>query len=128
MTRDEVKVLFYIIQSIYPNFHQKDSDDKLRTAIDGWWMALKNYDAKRVTQALNRFASDPDRGRFMPVPADIVSCLPEDRTTDPLQQPYTPLYLRGADGNAIRGENGKLLTNTAENRKMLDGPKLRVAE
>ena len=128
MTRDEVKVLFYIIQSIYPNFHQKDSDDKLRTAIDGWWMVLKNYDAKRVTQALNRFASDPDRGRFMPTPADIVSCLPEDRTTDPLQQPYTPLYLRGADGNAIQGADGKLLPNTEENRKMLGGPKLRVAK
>lgn len=37
-----------------------------------WWSALENYSLAQVQQALSAHARDPDRGQFMPKPADVV--------------------------------------------------------
>jgi len=37
-----------------------------------WWTALEHYSLAKVQQALSNHAQDPDRGQFMPKPADVV--------------------------------------------------------
>lgn len=37
-----------------------------------WWAALEHYSLAQVQQALSNHAKDPDRGQFMPKPADVV--------------------------------------------------------
>jgi len=43
-----------------------------RQILSVWWGALRNYDDAAVADALNRHATDPDRGQFLPRPADLV--------------------------------------------------------
>lgn len=40
-----------------------------------WWEALRGYDLAAVADALNRHAVNPDNGRFLPLPADIVKLI-----------------------------------------------------
>ncbi len=40
-----------------------------------WWGAMKPFDFAAVKDALNRHAVDPDQGRFLPKPADVVRLL-----------------------------------------------------
>lgn len=44
-------------------------------ALDVWWSALRNYDLPAVTQAFNRWLSNPDHGQFPPKPADVIKML-----------------------------------------------------
>ena len=44
-------------------------------ALDVWWSALRNYDLSAVTQAFNRWLSNPDQGHFPPKPADVIKML-----------------------------------------------------
>lgn len=37
-----------------------------------WWSALEGYSLAKVQQALSAHVKDPDRGQFMPKPADVV--------------------------------------------------------
>lgn len=37
-----------------------------------WWAALECYSLTKVQQALSAHVRDPDRGQFMPKPADVV--------------------------------------------------------
>ena len=37
-----------------------------------WWAALEGYSLSQVQQALSAHVRDPDRGQFMPKPADVV--------------------------------------------------------
>lgn len=38
-----------------------------------WWLALKDYPMDEVRAAFSAHIADPQRGRFVPVPADIVA-------------------------------------------------------
>lgn len=44
-------------------------------ALDVWWSALRNYDLQAITQAFNRWLSNPDQGQFPPKPADVIKML-----------------------------------------------------
>lgn len=46
-----------------------------------WWEALKVFDFSAVSEAFNRWCVNPDRGQFMPFPADVVRML-EGSTQD----------------------------------------------
>lgn len=37
-----------------------------------WWRALESYDFARVSGAFSEHVSDPDRGQYVPKPADII--------------------------------------------------------
>lgn len=37
-----------------------------------WWAALEHYSLAKVQQALSAHVRDPDRGQWMPKPADVV--------------------------------------------------------
>lgn len=43
-----------------------------RQILSVWWGALRSYDDAAVADALNRHATDPDHGQFLPKPADLV--------------------------------------------------------
>lgn len=40
-----------------------------------WWQRMERYDVEQVGRALRRHGEDPDRGRFMPQPADLIRFL-----------------------------------------------------
>jgi hypothetical protein len=40
-----------------------------------WWEAMRPYDLRAVTDALNRHCVNPDSGQFAPKPADVVKML-----------------------------------------------------
>ena len=42
------------------------------TVLSIWWEAMRPFDLAGVQDALNRHAVDPDRGQFLPKPADVV--------------------------------------------------------
>lgn len=46
-----------------------------------WWSALQVFDFDAVAQAFSRWSVNPDRGQFMPKPADVVRML-EGSTED----------------------------------------------
>lgn len=46
-----------------------------------WWQRMQRFDLSQLHRALARHANDPDRGRFMPQPADLIRFL-EGSTTD----------------------------------------------
>lgn len=46
-----------------------------------WWQALSVFEMEQVSRALQRHATDPDRGQFAPKVADIVRVL-QGTTTD----------------------------------------------
>ena len=50
-------------------------------AIALWWQALKRYDIEQIEGAFATLVCDPDRGQFMPKPADVVRAV-EGTTTD----------------------------------------------
>ncbi len=41
-------------------------------AIGVWWESMKSYDLAAVREALSRHAMNPDKGMFLPRPADVV--------------------------------------------------------
>jgi hypothetical protein len=44
-------------------------------ALTVWWEACKPYSMEQVSKALTAHAMDPERGRFPPMPADLVKAL-----------------------------------------------------
>jgi hypothetical protein len=44
-------------------------------ALSVWWEACKGFSLEQVRKALTAHAMDPERGRFPPMPADIVKAL-----------------------------------------------------
>lgn len=44
-------------------------------ALSVWWEACKPYSMEQVSKSLTTHAMDPERGRFPPMPADIVKAL-----------------------------------------------------
>ncbi len=46
-----------------------------------WWSALQVFDFEAVAEAFSRWSVNPDRGQFMPKPADVVRML-EGSTED----------------------------------------------
>ena len=50
-----------------------------------WWEALKGYSMAEVRGALSAHVTNPDRGQFLPKPADIRRCLEGSSETRALQ-------------------------------------------
>lgn len=44
-------------------------------ALSVWWQACRAYSMEQVSKAFTQHAMDPERGRFAPMPADIVKAL-----------------------------------------------------
>lgn len=51
------------------DFYGKDMSE---FAADVWLQAVAGFEAEQVTKALSAHLMDPDRGQFMPKPADLV--------------------------------------------------------
>lgn len=81
MTRDEVKKLFYMLMSVFPNFHNKDDDDMLRMAIDGWAVALSDYTADFINSGIKVLMQ---KQVYSIVPADVINAA-QASGLDPLE-------------------------------------------
>lgn len=52
-------------------------DELTDSLLDAWWGVLAGYDLREVRFAMNAHATDPDKGRFRPTPADIIRHITE---------------------------------------------------
>ena len=52
-------------------------DELTDTLLDAWWGVLAGYDLRDVRWAMNAHATDPDKGRYRPTPADIIRHITE---------------------------------------------------
>lgn len=77
MTEQDRIPFFELIGNVYA-FYRVD----FSAFVGGvWWMALKNYDLRAVEDGLGRHCANPDKGTFLPKPADVVTML-EGSTSD----------------------------------------------
>lgn len=52
-------------------------DELTESLLDAWWGVLAPYELRDVRQAMNAHATDPDKGRFRPTPADMIRHITE---------------------------------------------------
>jgi hypothetical protein len=60
--------------------HDFYGKDLSKFAVQVWMQACEAFDVEQVTKALSAHLMDPDRGQFMPKPADIVRNLQGTKT------------------------------------------------
>lgn len=71
-----------------------------KTKLQAYWSVLEKYPLKAIESARDLHLADPDRGRFMPMPADLVNKVREiiDRSTGrPSADEAWALALQAAD-------------------------------
>jgi hypothetical protein len=71
MRQDEVLEFQRVLSGALSLWRQDVSE----FALTVWWEACKGYSIEQVSKALTTHAMDPERGRFPPMPADIVKAL-----------------------------------------------------
>ncbi|SFK64043.1 hypothetical protein SAMN05216302_101144 [Nitrosomonas aestuarii] len=54
------------------DFYEKSLSD---FTLDLWWNAMKRFDLKAIVEGFNRHVSNPDQGKWMPKPADIIKMI-----------------------------------------------------
>lgn len=54
------------------SFYDKEIND---FALDLWWQAMKHFDLPAIIQAFNRHVVNPEAGKWLPKPADIIRML-----------------------------------------------------
>lgn len=54
------------------DFYEKSLSD---FTLDLWWNAMKRFDLKAIIDGFNRHVSNPDQGKWMPKPADIIKMI-----------------------------------------------------
>lgn len=47
-------------------------DELTDALLEAWWGVLKAYELREVRLAMNSHATDPDKGRWRPTPADMI--------------------------------------------------------
>lgn len=60
-----------MMSAIYA-FHRQECTD---SALEIWWVAMKQFDFAAVRRALGQQTMNPDSGQFLPKPADVVKML-----------------------------------------------------
>ena len=68
MTPTEKDKFLDVLQGVH-DFYGKDMS---KFAVSVWAMACETFDVQQVSKALSAHLMDPERGQFMPKPADIV--------------------------------------------------------
>lgn len=68
MQQPEFNAFRSILQGVYALYGK----DLSQPVMDLWWQAMKPFDLPAFKDAMNRHALDPDRGQFLPKPADVV--------------------------------------------------------
>jgi hypothetical protein len=57
MTIDEVGAILDVFEVMYPQFYKGADDNKKALALKGWYMQLKEYPSKLVTESVNALIS-----------------------------------------------------------------------
>lgn len=60
-----------LMATVYEFYGKSISAD----ALEIWWVAMKHFDFAAVNDALGRHTMNPDAGRFLPKPADVVAMM-----------------------------------------------------
>lgn len=68
MTIDEIGKIMEVFEVMYPQFYKGTTDDKKALAIRGWYIQLKDYPAKLVSEAVNALIST---SKYPPVVANV---------------------------------------------------------
>ncbi len=76
MHTDEYPKFLEVLAGVH-DFYGKDMSD---FAAELWLEAMRTFDLHQVSKALSGHLMDPDRGQFMPKPADIVRQLQGTQT------------------------------------------------
>jgi hypothetical protein len=71
MRQDEVQEFQRVLSGALSLWRQDVSE----FALSVWWAACKDFSLEQVRKALTAHAMDPERGRFPPMPADMVKVL-----------------------------------------------------
>ncbi len=61
-----------VMETIGDIYDKKPSTSRIMV----YWDAMSSFSIEDVKDALNRHVADPERGRFFPLPADVVAQLP----------------------------------------------------
>jgi hypothetical protein len=60
-----------LLTGVY-DFYRKDASDQV---LEIWWQAMKPFDLEAIRVAFGQHTMNPDNGRFLPMPADVVRML-----------------------------------------------------
>lgn len=71
MTQPDLEEFALMLGAVYEFYSKTPS----ASALEIWWAALKPFDLAAVRRALGQHALNPDRGQFIPKPADVVLML-----------------------------------------------------
>lgn len=69
--------------------------------LDAWWGLMQPYDLRAFRWALGHWATNPDKGRFKPLPADIIGAIT-------VEMPKVAASRRAERIRAARDEAGPL--------------------
>lgn len=89
MTEGDREQFSTLLDGVYQLYRARK--DLTPFVINLWWEAFKGYDLAAVTAAFSRHALDPDRGQYLPKPADVVRLF-EGTTLDSAQQAWTKVH------------------------------------
>lgn len=118
MTRDETKKILAVLKTAYPYFYGKQTDAELSAAVNLWYAALGEFEYSFISAGLKTLVRT---AKFPPTVAGVLEAAKSQPDANSvLGQPYSPLYLRDTQGNALRGKDGHFLLNTRENRNLLE--------
>lgn len=99
MTRDEVKVLFRIMDSVYP--HAYKNDEQLSDAMDVWAVVFAGDKAKLVESALYTYINDDNE--YAPTPGQIRAIMRRIMNPDELSEGDAWNMVRRALSNGLYG-------------------------
>lgn len=68
MTESDRVAFADLMGAVYTFYRQKLPD----VSMSMWWEGLQRFELEEVRAAFNSHAFDPDRGQFLPMPADVV--------------------------------------------------------
>lgn len=74
-----------LLEAVYA-FYGKDLSE---FTVSVWWNAMRPFDLHAVKDAFGRHAANPDTGRFLPFPADILALLGGGRSIDVAQAAWS---------------------------------------
>ena len=75
MTPNEIKKLIAVVTATYPTFYRSFDADMSRNLVGAWYSALKEYEYKDASIALQRFIKS-DKTGFPPSPGQVIAKMP----------------------------------------------------
>lgn len=75
MTLSEIQKIIAVVTATYPTFYKSFDAEMSRNLVGAWNMALKDYEYKDASIALQRFIKS-DKSGFPPSPGQVIAKMP----------------------------------------------------